>query len=171
MTPEQFKRVEALFHRAKALAPDEQRALLQAACGEDAEVRAEVEKLLAMTDPGATLQALEEDVGRALRSGKSDEAGSAVGPAIEGYLHVAELNRMGARLRKEGPTVIVEGVKQLIGAPVMASHLRASAALVLAGLVAKGKTTVSRVYHIDRGYERIEQRLTALGAEILRAPD
>lgn len=87
------------------------------------------------------------------------------------FLHVAELNRMGARLRKEGPTVIVEGVKQLIGAPVMASDLRASAALVLAGLVAKGKTTVSRVYHIDRGYERIEQRLTALGAEILRAPE
>ena len=87
------------------------------------------------------------------------------------FLHVAELNRMGARLRKEGPTVIVQGVKQLIGAPVMASDLRASAALVLAGLVAKGKTTVSRVYHIDRGYERIEQRLTALGAEILRAPE
>lgn len=87
------------------------------------------------------------------------------------FVHVAELNRMGAILSKEGPTVIVEGVKQLIGAPVMASDLRASAALVLAGLVAKGKTTVSRVYHIDRGYDRIEQRLNALGAEIRRVPE
>ena len=66
------------------------------------------------------------------------------------FTHVAELGRMGAKLRKEGATVIVEGVKQLIGAPVMASDLRASAALVLAGLVAKGKTKLSRVYHIDR---------------------
>lgn len=87
------------------------------------------------------------------------------------FVHVAELNRMGAILRKEGPTVIVEGVKQLVGAPVMASDLRASAALVVAGLVAKGKTTVSRVYHIDRGYDRIEQRLNALGAEIKRVPE
>ena len=87
------------------------------------------------------------------------------------FVHVAELGRMGARLRKEGPTVIIEGVKHLIGAPVMASDLRASAALVLAGLVAKGKTTVSRVYHIDRGYEQIERRLAALGADIKRAPE
>ncbi len=78
---------------------------------------------------------------------------------------------MGARLRKEGPTVIVEGVKHLIGAPVMASDLRASAALVLAGLIAKGKTIVSRVYHIDRGYHQIERRLNALGADIIRAPE
>ncbi|MCG3178819.1 MAG: UDP-N-acetylglucosamine 1-carboxyvinyltransferase [Phycisphaerae bacterium] len=84
------------------------------------------------------------------------------------FMHVAELNRMGAHLRKEGPTVIVEGVKQLIGAPVMASDLRASAALVLAGLCARGRTRVSRVYHIDRGYERIEQRLQSLGADIER---
>jgi len=84
------------------------------------------------------------------------------------FLHVAELNRMGARLRKEGPTVIVEGVKTLVGAQVMASDLRASAALVLAGLVAKGKTLLSRVYHIDRGYERIEQRLISIGADIKR---
>jgi UDP-N-acetylglucosamine 1-carboxyvinyltransferase len=84
------------------------------------------------------------------------------------FLHVAELNRMGAQLRKEGPTVIIEGVKNLVGAPVMASDLRASAALVLAGLVAKGKTKLARVYHIDRGYERIEQRLSALGADIKR---
>lgn len=84
------------------------------------------------------------------------------------FMHVAELSRMGARLHKEGPTVIVEGVKRLIGAPVMASDLRASAALVLAGLVAKGQTRVNRVYHIDRGYERIEQRLASLGADIQR---
>jgi UDP-N-acetylglucosamine 1-carboxyvinyltransferase len=84
------------------------------------------------------------------------------------FVHVAELSRMGAKLRKEGPTVVVEGVKQLIGAPVMASDLRASAALVIAGLVAKGQTNVSRVYHIDRGYERIEQRLASLGADIKR---
>ena len=87
------------------------------------------------------------------------------------FVHVAELNRMGARLRKEGPTVIVEGVKNLVGAPVMASDLRASAALVVAALVAKGKTKISRVYHIDRGYERIEQRLAAIGAEIQRVPE
>jgi UDP-N-acetylglucosamine 1-carboxyvinyltransferase len=84
------------------------------------------------------------------------------------FMHVAELSRLGAKLRKEGPTVIVEGVKKLIGAPVMASDLRASAALVLAGLVAKGETTINRVYHIDRGYERIERKLRALGADIER---
>jgi UDP-N-acetylglucosamine 1-carboxyvinyltransferase len=84
------------------------------------------------------------------------------------FVHVAELGRMGAKLRKEGPTVIVEGVKQLIGAPVMASDLRASAALVLAGLIARGQTTVARVYHIDRGYVRIEDRLRAIGADIQR---
>jgi len=84
------------------------------------------------------------------------------------FMHVAELNRLGAHLRKEGPTVIIEGVKRLVGAPVMASDLRASAALVLAGLVAKGETLVNRVYHIDRGYEKIERRLRALGADIER---
>ena len=84
------------------------------------------------------------------------------------FLHVAELGRMGAKLRKEGPTVMVEGVKKLIGAPVMASDLRASAALVLAGLVAKGTTRVDRVYHLDRGYERFEEKLASLGAAIER---
>ncbi len=84
------------------------------------------------------------------------------------FMHVAELSRMGAQMRKEGSTVIVHGVKRLIGAPVMASDLRASAALVLAGLVAKGQTRVSRVYHIDRGYERIEEKLKSLGADIQR---
>ncbi|MBT3202092.1 MAG: UDP-N-acetylglucosamine 1-carboxyvinyltransferase [Phycisphaerales bacterium] len=86
----------------------------------------------------------------------------------ERFMHVAELLRMGADIRKEGPTAIVTGVKQLIGAPVMASDLRASAALVLAGLVAKGQTTVKRIYHVDRGYERIENKLNALGANIQR---
>jgi UDP-N-acetylglucosamine 1-carboxyvinyltransferase len=84
------------------------------------------------------------------------------------FLHVAELNRMGAHLRKEGPTVIVEGVKRLIGAPVMASDLRASAALVLAGLSARGVTKVNRIYHIDRGYVKIDEKLRALGADIER---
>jgi len=84
------------------------------------------------------------------------------------FMHVAELNRMAADLYKEGPTVIVAGVKKLIAAPVMASDLRASAALVLAGLAAEGTTVVSRVYHIDRGYERIEERLNPLGARIIR---
>ena len=84
------------------------------------------------------------------------------------FLHVAELNRMGAHLRKEGPTVIVQGVKRLVGAPVMASDLRASAALILAGLIAKGQTTVHRVYHIDRGYEYIEKKLGGVGADIRR---
>jgi UDP-N-acetylglucosamine 1-carboxyvinyltransferase len=84
------------------------------------------------------------------------------------FMHVAELNRMAANLRKEGPAVIVAGVKKLIAAPVMASDLRASAALVLAGMAAEGTTIVSRVYHIDRGYEKIEERLNPVGADILR---
>jgi UDP-N-acetylglucosamine 1-carboxyvinyltransferase len=75
---------------------------------------------------------------------------------------------MAANLRREGPTVIIAGVKKLIAAPVMASDLRASAALVLAGLVADGATVVNRVYHIDRGYERIEERLNLVGAKISR---
>ena len=78
---------------------------------------------------------------------------------------------MGAQLRKEGPTVIIEGVKRLVGAPVMASDLRASAALILAGLVAKGTTHVHRAYHIDRGYEAIEKKLSAVGANIRRVND
>ena len=84
------------------------------------------------------------------------------------FLHVGELSRMGAQLRKEGPTVIIEGVKRLIGAPVMASDLRASAALILAGLIAKGTTRVQRAYHIDRGYEKIAEKLSAVGASIRR---
>lgn len=89
----------------------------------------------------------------------------------ERFMHVAELSRMRARIRKEGPTAIVEGVDHLSGAPVMASDLRASAALVVAGLAARGTTTVDRVYHIDRGYERIEEKLRGLGARITRISD
>jgi UDP-N-acetylglucosamine 1-carboxyvinyltransferase len=85
------------------------------------------------------------------------------------FIHVAELHRMGARIRKEGPTAIIEGVAKLSGAPVMASDLRGSAALVLAGLTADGETEVHRVYHIDRGYERIDERLRSLGARIQRS--
>jgi UDP-N-acetylglucosamine 1-carboxyvinyltransferase len=84
------------------------------------------------------------------------------------FMHVAELNRMAARLRKEGPSVIVAGVDKLTAAPVMASDLRASAALVLAALAAQGSTVVNRVYHIDRGYEKIEQKLNNVGAKITR---
>jgi UDP-N-acetylglucosamine 1-carboxyvinyltransferase len=83
-------------------------------------------------------------------------------------MHVAELNRMGARIQREGPHVIVEGVRQLSAAPVMASDLRASASLVLAGLVARGKTSVSRIYHLERGYENMEEKLRLLGGKIWR---
>ncbi len=84
------------------------------------------------------------------------------------FMHLAELNRMAANLRKEGPVVISAGVDKLIAAQVMASDLRASAALVLAGLVAEGTTIVNRVYHLDRGYERLEERLNKVGAKIAR---
>jgi UDP-N-acetylglucosamine 1-carboxyvinyltransferase len=87
------------------------------------------------------------------------------------FLHVGELNRMGGKVRKEGPTAIIQGVKEMQGASVMASDLRASAALVLAGLVAKGTTRIDRVYHIDRGYEKIEQKLAAVGADIERVKE
>lgn len=86
----------------------------------------------------------------------------------ERFLHVAELSRMGAKLVRQGPTVIVQGVSHLVGAPVMASDLRASASLVLAGLAAEGETTVSRVYHLDRGYARMDEALNAIGASIER---
>jgi len=84
------------------------------------------------------------------------------------FMHIAELDRMGAHIRKEGPSAIIVGTPQLTGAEVMASDLRASAALVLAGMAAKATTSIHRVYHIDRGYERIEERLNALGARIER---
>lgn len=86
----------------------------------------------------------------------------------ERFIHAAELARLGARIRREGPSAIIEGTQDLNGAPVMASDLRASASLVLAGLVANGHTDVRRVYHIDRGYERIEHKLAMIGADIER---
>ena len=86
----------------------------------------------------------------------------------ERFMHVSELNRMGAGIMLEGPSAIVSGKKSLSGAPVMASDLRASAALVLAGLVAEGTTEVSRVYHLDRGYENLVAKLGKLGAKIRR---
>jgi UDP-N-acetylglucosamine 1-carboxyvinyltransferase len=87
------------------------------------------------------------------------------------YMHVAELKRMGAHVDLEGPTAVIKGVDQLHGAPVMASDLRASAALVLAGLKADGITEVSRVYHIDRGYEHLDEKLGELGAHIERVKE
>ncbi|MCY4016972.1 MAG: UDP-N-acetylglucosamine 1-carboxyvinyltransferase [Gammaproteobacteria bacterium] len=86
------------------------------------------------------------------------------------FMHVHEMNRMGANIRVEGNTVIVEGVDQLNGAPVMATDLRASASLIIAGLVSRNETTVDRIYHIDRGYECIEEKLQSLGARISRMP-
>jgi len=87
------------------------------------------------------------------------------------YMHLAELARLGAHVRREGTAAVVRGTEHLSGAPVTASDLRASAALVLAGLVADGETEIHRVYHIDRGYERIEERLGPLGAVIRREVD
>jgi UDP-N-acetylglucosamine 1-carboxyvinyltransferase len=84
------------------------------------------------------------------------------------FTHVAELQRLGADIRVEGNTAFIQGVSSLSGAPVMATDLRASAALILAGLVAGGETRVSRVYHLDRGYERLEAKLAALGANVRR---
>ncbi|MDP3499410.1 MAG: UDP-N-acetylglucosamine 1-carboxyvinyltransferase [Myxococcales bacterium] len=87
------------------------------------------------------------------------------------YMHVAELRRMGADITVDGHTAVVRGTARLSGAPVMATDLRASASLVLAGLHAEGKTKVGRVYHLDRGYERLEKKLKALGANIRRIKD
>jgi UDP-N-acetylglucosamine 1-carboxyvinyltransferase len=86
------------------------------------------------------------------------------------FMHASELMRLGAEIAIEGPSAIVKGGRPLSGAPVMASDLRASAALVIAGLAAGGKTQVNRVYHLDRGYERMELKLQALGARISRVP-
>ena len=86
------------------------------------------------------------------------------------FMHVQELQRMGADIELEGNTAIVRGVEKLTGAPIMATDLRASASLILAGLVAEGETEVQRIYHIDRGYEIIEEKLALLGAKIQRIP-
>jgi len=87
------------------------------------------------------------------------------------FMHVEEMRRLGANIRLEGNTAIVSGIERLAGAPVMATDLRASASLVLAGLVAEGETIVDRIYHIDRGYQNIEEKLGGLGAKIRRVPN
>src|ERR687894_1556633 len=84
------------------------------------------------------------------------------------FMHVQELARLGARIRLDGDCAYVDGVPRLTGAPVMATDLRASVSLVIAGLAAEGETTVNRVYHLDRGFERLEQKLSACGAQIER---
>jgi UDP-N-acetylglucosamine 1-carboxyvinyltransferase len=87
------------------------------------------------------------------------------------FMHVSELSRLGADIEIEGPSAIVKGGKALSGAPVMASDLRASAALVIAGLAARGKTQVNRVYHLDRGYENMDAKLRKLGARVERVEE
>jgi UDP-N-acetylglucosamine 1-carboxyvinyltransferase len=85
-------------------------------------------------------------------------------------MHVPELARMGARINVHGASAMVRGVKELKGAPVMATDLRASVSLVLAALAAKGETEINRIYHLDRGYERLEDKLGGVGARIERVP-
>lgn len=87
------------------------------------------------------------------------------------FMHMLEMRRMGAEIRLEGNTAIIKGVAKLTAAPVMATDLRASASLVLAGLIAEGRTEIERIYHIDRGYEAIEEKLAQLGAQIRRVPN
>ena len=84
------------------------------------------------------------------------------------FMHVQELARLGAQIKLDGDTAVVSGVKRLRGAPVMATDLRASVSLVIAGLAAEGETIVNRVYHLDRGFERLEEKLGACGADITR---
>ena len=90
---------------------------------------------------------------------------------LDRFMHASELNRMGADIRVEGNRAVVRGKFRLSGAPVMASDLRAGAVLVLAGMAAAGETVVSRIYHIDRGYEGIEKKLAGIGADIIRVSD
>jgi len=101
---------------------------------------------------------------------------SGVGTIIETifenrFMHMLEMRRLGAEIRLEGNTAIIRGVERLTAAPVMATDLRASASLVLAGLIAEGRTDIERIYHIDRGYEAIEEKLAQLGAQIKRVPN
>ena len=105
-----------------------------------------------------------------------DTIANGVGTVVETifenrFMHMLEMRRMGAEIRLEGNTAIIHGVNELTAAPVMATDLRASASLVLAGLVAKGRTDIERIYHIDRGYEAIEEKLAQLGAQIRRVPN
>jgi len=102
----------------------------------------------------------------------ADGVGTVVETIFENrFMHMLEMRRMGAEIRLEGNTAIIHGVPRLTAAPVMATDLRASASLVLAGLVAEGRTDIERIYHIDRGYEAIEEKLAALGANIRRVPN
>jgi UDP-N-acetylglucosamine 1-carboxyvinyltransferase len=102
----------------------------------------------------------------------ADGVGTIVETIFENrFMHMLEMRRMGAEIRLEGNTAIIHGVKRLTSAPVMATDLRASASLVLAGLVAEGRTDIERIYHIDRGYEAIEEKLAQLGAQIRRVPN
>ena len=87
------------------------------------------------------------------------------------FMHIQEFMRLGANVQLEGNTVVIRGVDGLNGAQVMATDLRASASLILAGLVARGETIVDRIYHIDRGYDHIEEKLAGLGAQIQRVPN
>jgi UDP-N-acetylglucosamine 1-carboxyvinyltransferase len=87
------------------------------------------------------------------------------------FIHVSELRRMGADIRIEGNAAVIQGVESLTGAPVMATDLRASASLILAGLAAEGVTEVSRVYHLDRGYDRLDKKMAKLGANIKRVKE
>jgi UDP-N-acetylglucosamine 1-carboxyvinyltransferase len=87
------------------------------------------------------------------------------------FMHVGELRRMGADITIDGRTAVVKGVRSLSGAPLMATDLRASASLVLAGLVADGRTEISRIYHLDRGYDSIEEKLLKIGASIKRVEE
>src|SRR5881392_510697 len=87
------------------------------------------------------------------------------------FMHVPELARMGAQVRIDGDTATVRGVEKLKGAPVMATDLRASVSLVLAGLVAEGETNVARIYHLDRGFDRLEEKLSRVGADIARVSE
>jgi UDP-N-acetylglucosamine 1-carboxyvinyltransferase len=84
------------------------------------------------------------------------------------FMHVQEMNRLGAQISTEGNTAFIKGIAGLVGAPVMATDLRASASLVIAGLAAEGTTIVDRIYHLDRGYDRMEAKLSAVGADIVR---
>src|SRR3954468_7075646 len=102
----------------------------------------------------------------------ADGVGTIVETIFENrFMHMLEMRRLGAEIRLEGNTAIIKGVPKLNGAPVMATDLRASASLVLAGLVAEGRTEIERIYHIDRGYEALEEKLAQLGAQIRRVPN
>jgi UDP-N-acetylglucosamine 1-carboxyvinyltransferase len=102
----------------------------------------------------------------------ADGVGTVVETIFENrFMHMLEMRRMGAEIRLEGNTAIIHGINHLTAAPVMATDLRASASLVLAGLVAEGRTEIERIYHIDRGYETIEEKLAQLGARIKRVPN